>query len=328
VTTDDEMTEESTTEASDADTPEAAPIDSEVAEAVASEPVATEKESAPADAEASDTGAEVAEDEAQDEAQGEAYDPTVGGAAAHILGISRPQDEYGTREIDRDAMSDEELLAMGVEVDDGPGAKLLGVFLALTIILILSGVATAGLFGWVKDTKRAGISNRVHPTLAGSRAEAAEVLNAYEQLEAAEDSTAAPGFRVPIDVAMDILVENDRLLARHPMGASEAALEPPSFEGFEAPRVAVTPLTRTGPGVPAVPAHPPIHVVPVENHAGHGHDDHAGHGHDDHAGHGHDDHAEHGHDDHAEHGHDDHAEHGHDDHAGHGHDDHAGHDHQ
>ena len=311
MTTDDEKTEEETTEtAAEEAAEEAVEAAAETAEAATSDAVepaeaATAEGAEPAEAAAPE--AETTEDNAGAAAAGEAYDPSVAGAAAHLFGVSRPQDEYGTREVDRDAMSDDELLAMGVEPDDGPGIKLVGVFVAMTVILVISGVGTAALFGWVKDIKQDGLSNRVHYTLAQSRSEAAEVLNAYEDLEG-EDGAAA-GYRVPIDVAMDILVNNESLLAGHEVDGDEAAEIPgPEFEGFEAPRVAVSPTsinvhgsagwTRSGGtagdvvvapiagGAPAgavipVPVPTPDAPTAVDPPAGHdhGHDDHAGHGH-------------------------------------------------
>jgi hypothetical protein len=339
VTTDDEMKEETTPKATEAEATEAEATEAEATEAEATEAEATAT-SAPAvesdsadeapieavtdgDDSAAAAGSDDAEPEeaassedasSEEESAGEPYDPTVAGAAAHVFGISRPEDEYGSRAIDRDAMSDDELLSMGVEVDEGPGVKLIGVFVAFTVILIVSGIATAALFGWVAESAGDSVSNRVHPTLTEARAESAEVLNAYEQIEPAEGADHAPTYRVPIDVAMDILVEAPGLLVRHDVPSSEAnadepELEPPAFEGFEAPRIRAVPTSinvhsapGVGPGGTPLPTNAQGQVVliptgsPAVNtrgdHAGNGHDDHAGH---DHAGHGHDDHAGHDH---------------------------------
>jgi hypothetical protein len=155
---------------------------------------------------------------------GEDYAPTVAGAAAHLFGISRPQDEYGTRSIDRDVMSDDDLLAMGVEPDAGPGAKITLTFVAMTVVLLLTGIATAALFGWVNDIKGEAISDRVHPQLVDARENAAEVLNAYAELDDGN-------YRVPIATGMDILVGSPSLLAGLSDSPSTDPAEP-SAEGY------------------------------------------------------------------------------------------------
>ena len=234
------------------------------------------------------------------DAVGEDYDPSVAGAAAHLIGVSRPQDEYGTREIDRDAMSDDELLAMGVEPDEGPGTTLVGVFVSLTFILIFTGVAVAALFGWVADSKNDALSDRTHPALEESRAASAAVLNAYAQVPGEEG--VATTYRIPIDVAMDLLVDEPSWLGRHPLGVENAELEPPDVP--EPPRAVVAPTSinahgGVGQAVPPTVAGPsgtvvlqpqgaPANTLPTPNavdpHAGHDHHDED---HDPHTGHDH-----------------------------------------
>ena len=291
MTTEDENNQE--TAATDAEATEAA------AEPTGADAAAAEAADAAPEASDADPGEDAAEQSTEDtEPVGEEYDPSVAGAAAHLIGVSRPQDEYGTREIDRDAMSDDELLAMGVEPDEGPGPMLVSVFVALTFILIFTGVAVAALFGWVADGKGDAISDRVHPTLAESTTEAAAVLNAYEQVPGEEG--AADSYRVPIDVAMDLLVDNPTLLGRHPLGARTLAIDPPDVPAPPRAVVAPTSINAHGAAGQAVPpsAAPgtvvvqpqgapgntlptPTNVAPANphDHGGDGHAPHAGHDH-------------------------------------------------
>lgn len=224
-----------------------------------------------------------------DDAAGEDYDPSVVGAAAHLFGISRPQDEYGTRTIDRDRMTDAELLAMGVEPDAGPGAKISLTFVAMTVVLMFTGAFAAALFGWVNDIKGDAISDRVHPQLVDARENAAEVLNGYAELEGGN-------YRVPIATGMDILVNSPELLSGHPLGVDSDPAEPDPTGYFVQPASpspsAVNPANRIGqpqvqPGqnvgiaVPAGTAVIPVDPLAAQDEAADGAapDAHAGHGH-------------------------------------------------
>lgn len=222
-------------------------------------------------------------------------DPGVGGAAAHLVGISRPQDEYGPRITNRDDMSDAELEAMGVEPDEGPGATLMLTFVAMVVILIGVGVGLGSIFKVTAVNSVDAAADRVHPELAGVQAEGAELLGSYAVVEhEADENGDAPdnGYRVPIDVAMNVLVEDAALLGRHPMGertdeertaAAAAAASIAEAAGVSVP-VAPVPAAPAGEGAPANP-HSTIGVDPtgaapaVDPHAGHNHDPHAGHNH-------------------------------------------------
>ena len=144
---------------------------------------------------------------------------TVGGAMANLWGVSRPQDEYGTRASDRDGMSDEELLAMGVEPDAGPSNTLMATFIGLIGIVIVTCVIVGAIFHMSRvrwDAAMAGAPDHLLTTL---QTEARAILGEYAEVEPAEDSGAAVGYRIPIAVAMDLVVDEGGLLARHPLGS-------------------------------------------------------------------------------------------------------------
>lgn len=219
-TEDEKMTEESKTETVEETV---GSTETTAADAGASNDAAAQAEAATEEAAEASPSAAAAPAAATETAAvnggGEDYDPSVVGAAAHLFGISRPQDEYGTRSIDRDGMSDDELLAMGVEPDAGPGAKISLTFVAMSVVLMLTSIGAAALFGAVNAVKGDAISGRVHPLLAQQLDSASEVLNSYAELEGGN-------YRVPIAAGMDILVGAPNLLEGHPLGSDMDPAEP------------------------------------------------------------------------------------------------------
>lgn len=177
----------------------------------------------PAEA-AEDAAVEPTEEAAAPAAPTAEEDTTVADASALFIGVSRPQDEYGASVTDRDAMSDDELLAMGVEPDNGPNNTLVGTFAGLTIAVGTTAIFVAMFFlNYVHKVEAAhfGDEDRI---LVETREDAAAVLGAYAEVTDEEGGTT--GYRVPVEVGMDLLVEDAALLRMHPMGDAPEPLVP------------------------------------------------------------------------------------------------------
>ncbi|MCB9507083.1 MAG: hypothetical protein H6700_03380 [Myxococcales bacterium] len=183
---------------------------------------------------------------------------TVGGAVAHLMGVSRPQDEYGPTSSDRDALSDDELLAMGVEPDAAPGGMLMGTFLGLVAGLLVVCVGVAAVFNVVVQHARAerGVVRDTAFTAAAENASTA--LQSYARVE--------QNYQVPVDVAMDVLVRHQAtLLGRHPLGhrTPEELTTPPNAP----PEPEIVPdleLIPDGSGLGAMPADGQLQLRPIE----------------------------------------------------------------
>ncbi len=181
---------------------------------------------------------------------------SVAGAAAHLFGISRPQDEYGTRASDRDAMTDDELLEMGIEPDAGPSFTLMATFVGLVGVLLIVGGALGSMFKVVTLAEHEAKANVVHPLLASSHAASSEALSGYAPVEhpATDSEPQGPtGYRVPVDVGMNMLLGSPELLRQHPMGESSQPAAPVVPTPVPAAVPAAVPAVPTGAGeLPAV----------------------------------------------------------------------------
>lgn len=150
------------------------------------------------------------------------YDPNIAEAAAHLVGISTPADEHhaSAESSPRAPMSDEALLAMGVEPDAGPTNNLVFTFIALIVLIVLVGVGTMQLYKVVNYAALDRANARVDSRLGETREAAAAVLEAHEQLTA---ESGAVTYRVPVEVGMDILLGDPSLLAEHPLAPEQVA---------------------------------------------------------------------------------------------------------
>lgn len=153
------------------------------------------------------------------------YDPNVVEAAAHLVGISTPADEHhsSAESSPRKGMSDDALLAMGVEPDGGPSTNLVLTFVGLVVLIVLVGLGTMQLYKAVNYAALDRANARVDARLGETREAAAAVIGAYERLEA---ETGAVSYRVPVEVGMDILLGDPSLLAEHPLAPAPVAVVP------------------------------------------------------------------------------------------------------
>lgn len=154
---------------------------------------------------------------------------SVADAGALYVGVSRPQDEYGRSVTDRDAMTDDELRAMGVEPDVGPSNTLIATFAVITVLVGIAAVWLAAYlngYGHRLVAERSGNEDAIH---AEKRVEAESVLTAYGVVEEGEST-----YRIPVDRALAVVASNPSLLERHPLGAEIARIAPapaPVVEG-------------------------------------------------------------------------------------------------
>lgn len=220
-----------------------------------------------------------------------ADEPSVAEAASLLMGITTPAEEQhaspGAHE--RDGLSDEQLLAMGVEPDVPPGGSLVGTFVALVVVVIIMGAGTIQLYNAVNNRVQEQQNAYVDPRLDDVRAAAREVLTTPGRVTDEEGN--AGGVRSTVSQGMDILVSNPSYLGAHPMGDQGQANETlPVPEEFASRRAArrVAPVPSQPPAAPA-PTGAHGHDHAGHNHAGHDHagHDHAGHDHGAHDGHGH-----------------------------------------
>ncbi len=189
---------------------------------------------------------------------------TVGEAASLIVGVTPSADEYGHHVAGRDTMSDDQLRAMGSEPDTTPSAALALTFVGLIIALIVSGVAVAEIFQAVTRQLTAESFESADPRLA----EVEEAARAYTETygEVGEGT-----YRVPVEVGVQMLIDNPSLLETHPMGVPEEVegaaegetrlntlLAPPATAAAEAgepaaPADALAPAPAADPVVIAAP---------------------------------------------------------------------------
>lgn len=171
-----------------------------------------------------------AEDAVDDAVSTDAYDPNPVEAAAHLVGISTPADEHHESYTDtaRDQLSDEQLLAMGIEPDAGPTRSLVWTFVAMVVVIIVTGIGVAQLYQAVNNYLVDQANTRVDGRLAEVRAQAEAVVSSYEALEAGEERPNTT-YRVPVEQGMDILLNDPTLLARHPLAPEpEPEVVPPT----------------------------------------------------------------------------------------------------
>jgi hypothetical protein len=141
---------------------------------------------------------------------------------SHVIGISRPEDELGPMnpvgDVTDDALDD------GVEPDWAPGLGIFVGFGVLTISLVLIGVAVAQLVFWASKT-----TNEERTVVDSRLTEVREVAASYLENYAVSEGSggAASSYRVPVEVAFDILEANPTLLAGHPLGVSSNRMDAP-----------------------------------------------------------------------------------------------------
>lgn len=141
---------------------------------------------------------------------------------SHVIGISRPEDELGpvnpVGDVNEDALQD------GVEPDWAPGAGIFVGFGVLTLSLVLIGAGVAQWVFWMSKTTSED-RTVVDARLTEVREVAASYLENYAVNEASGASPAS--YRVPVEVAFDILEANPTLLAGHPLGVPSNRMDAP-----------------------------------------------------------------------------------------------------
>lgn len=141
---------------------------------------------------------------------------------SHVIGISRPEDELGPMnpvgDVDGGALED------GVEPDWAPGMGIFVGFGILTISLVLIGAGVAQLVFWVSKT-----TNEERTVVDSRLTEVREVAASYLENYAVNEGSggAASSYRVPVEVAFDILEANPTLLAAHPLGVPSNRMDAP-----------------------------------------------------------------------------------------------------
>jgi ABC-type nickel/cobalt efflux system permease component RcnA len=225
------------------------------------------------------------------EVQATSDEGTVAAAAAHLIGVSMPEDEHhdAYTKSDRDDLTDGELLSMGVEPDSGPTTKLIVTFLALVAVIIVVGVAVGMLYRSVSDMFVASVSSEEDYRLTALHEEARKVLGEYavvdETVSAETESSPAimrTVYRVPVSTGMDMLVGDTSLLDMHWLGTQTVAPTPAALPVIQ--REAAGTQEGSGTELPislVVPTVVPTGTVVGDPHAGHDHaaGDHTGHGH-------------------------------------------------
>jgi len=153
---------------------------------------------------------------------------------AHVIGYSTPDDTFRAPG-SSDTRSLEELAALGIEPDEGPGNNLLYGLVAFVVVLAITGFGLAAVFQVLSRMaveKRADVT--VDARLLETRTASADAL--------ARDGTNADRpneVYVPIEVAMRAIVMDPTLLEPHPHGV---APDPPVRPGAE--RAQVVPDVR------------------------------------------------------------------------------------
>jgi hypothetical protein len=184
---------------------------------------------------------------------------------AHVVGVSTPEDKYHSPGSD-DVRSDAELVAMGVEPDEGPGSGLIVGTLLIIGVLVAVGFGTIELFKFGAAWQTERVAGAVDTQLADLRAASHELLTTPAALEGT-----AGHYRIPVTDAIVALDSNPNLLAGHPLGvASEVALPagvlpppPPPAPVFVAGMVdPLTGLIMLTPDVACIPGIGATAVVP------------------------------------------------------------------
>jgi hypothetical protein len=174
-------------------------------------------------------------------------DPSGKYYASHVIGISRPEDELGPMHPDESV--DPQALEDGVEPDYEPGGGIFVAFAGLAASLVVIGIAVGSLVVWMSQTEyEARIVE--DPLLTSSRAASEAYLNVYE---AVEGSGTPSGYRVPVEVAFDMIEANPQLLAGHPFGTQSVRIDAPGRYSAGAPiGQDWAPVYLEGPPVPPV----------------------------------------------------------------------------
>lgn len=147
---------------------------------------------------------------------------TVGGAIAHLSGVSRPEDEFGHTKSDRDRLSDAELKAMGVEPDGDPDLTLVWTFVGLLVLVV---VIAGGVGTYFTHAARVAVDDRNH-------GRGPELLAETRSAGQAELSKAGPvdagrrTYQMSITDGMQAVIKNPRLLQMHPLGTPDPASQP------------------------------------------------------------------------------------------------------
>jgi hypothetical protein len=141
---------------------------------------------------------------------------------SHVIGISRPEDELGP--VNPVGSVDEASLQDGVEPDWAPGLGIFVGFGVLTLSLVLIGAGVAQWVFWMSKTTSEA-RTVVDARLTEVREVAASYLQNYAVNEASGSS--ATSYRVPVEVAFDILEANPTLLAAHPLGVASNRMDAP-----------------------------------------------------------------------------------------------------
>jgi hypothetical protein len=141
---------------------------------------------------------------------------------SHVIGISRPEDELGP--VNPVGGVDEGALQEGVEPDWAPGMGIFVGFAVLTVSLVLTGAAVAQLVFWMSKT-----TTEDRTVVDARLTEVREVAASYLQNYAVNEGSgaAASSYRVPVEVAFDILEANPTLLAGHPLGVPSNRMDGP-----------------------------------------------------------------------------------------------------
>lgn len=141
---------------------------------------------------------------------------------SHVIGISRPEDELGPVNpvgvVDKDALQD------GVEPDWAPGMGIFVGFGILTLSLVLIGAGVAQVVFWMSKT-----TNEARTVVDARLTEVREVSASYTETYGIVEGSGsmAPAYRVPVEVAFDILEANPTLLAAHPLGVVSNRMDGP-----------------------------------------------------------------------------------------------------
>jgi len=217
--------------------------EAEATEAEATETDAPETEAAAADEASTDEAAADAEADVapSDDPPEEAAPPeeSPGMTVSHAIGVSRPEDKYVSPGSD-DNRTREELEKLGVEPDTGGiDPVLLASLVGVVVLTVAAWIFSTQLFEFAgKQQIEMNANQANYPMLAEVRDTARAQLNGFAELEGDDDGL----YRVPIEVAFDVLVENTDLLAAHPAGAPVERELP---EGLAAPTL------RTPPSIPS-----------------------------------------------------------------------------
>lgn len=141
---------------------------------------------------------------------------TRGMTVSHAIGVSRPEDKFTSPGSD-DARTREELEKLGVEPDSGGiDPVLLASLVGVVVLTVAAWIFSTQLFEFAgKKQVENTFEQASYPMLTEVRETAREHLTTYAELEGDDDGL----YRIPIEVAFDVLVENSDLLAAHPAGA-------------------------------------------------------------------------------------------------------------